>query len=146
MIPDGLLLLAALGSAVIAVAVFRGRTQTRKRLLLLERAFAGRPSLTPDEFHQLYFAGSNVPREITTAIPSILGDVLLFDPARLQPDDDFLNNLRFIWSGVDEWADVDIVVQIEEHFGIQISDSEAASCTRVSDLINLVTVKVTSKA
>jgi acyl carrier protein len=66
----------------------------------------------------------------------------MLDAARLLPSDDFTGNLRFVWRGIDDWADVEIVEQLEKRFEISVSDSEAANCKTVSDLIYLVAGKL----
>ena len=61
--------------------------------------------------------------------------------SRLRAEDDFSKNLSFFWD-FDSLADVEIVLAIQEHFRIEIPDSEAEQTHTVSELVQLVSGKV----
>jgi acyl carrier protein len=141
-IPERWLLVAVVIIGMMVVAWFRARTKQNKRVRQIEQCFAGRAKLSPAEFYAEYFVRTNTSFEIVSGVLGVLGDSLLLDTARLQPRDDFTGNLRFLWDAADEWADVEIVEALEKKFGIKISDSEAATCRTVSDIISLVSSKL----
>ena len=44
-------------------------------------------------------------------------------------------------SGLDSFARINLVLEIEEHFGFELTDSESASIATVADMISMVTAK-----
>ena len=44
-------------------------------------------------------------------------------------------------SGLDSMARINLVMEIEDHFGFELSDSEAASITTVADMVTQIKVK-----
>lgn len=59
----------------------------------------------------------------------------------LHAEDDFAANLGFFWD-FDSMASVEIIVAIERHFQITISDMEAEQMRTISALVQLVSAKV----
>ena len=47
-------------------------------------------------------------------------------------------------SGLDSLARINLVMEIEEHFGFELSDSEAASITTVDDMVAQIKAKTSS--
>ncbi len=45
-------------------------------------------------------------------------------------------------SGLDSFARINLVMEIEEHFGFEFSDSESASITTISDLVTQIQGKL----
>ena len=44
-------------------------------------------------------------------------------------------------SGLDSFARINLVMEIEEHFGFELTDSESASIATVGDLVNQIQLK-----
>lgn len=107
----------------------------------IKEAFAGRLPLTAEEFYERYFSNRGIPPEIAVGIRKVLEEQLGADMSCLQAEDDFSKNLSFFWD-FDSMADVEIVVALEKHFGIKISDAEAEKAHTVSQLVHLVAEKV----
>ena len=55
---------------------------------------------------------------------------------RLEP------SLNLESSGLDSLARINLVLEIEEHFGFELTDSESASITTVADMINQIKEKL----
>jgi len=51
-------------------------------------------------------------------------------------------DLNFEESGLDSFARIELILVVEEEFGIELSDSESANVTTVSDIVELITSKV----
>ena len=52
-------------------------------------------------------------------------------------------SLNLADSGLDSFARINLVMEIEEHYGFELSDSESAGITTVGDLINQIKAKST---
>ena len=44
-------------------------------------------------------------------------------------------------SGLDSFARINLVMEIEEHFGFELSDRESADITDVADMVRLIKAK-----
>ena len=65
--------------------------------------------------------------------------------SQLSAKDDFSKNLSFSWE-YDSFADVEILLRIEDEFGVKISDGEAQNRTNtVEKIVDLVWKKVQEK-
>jgi acyl carrier protein len=137
---DDSFLLAGIAVLVVA-AIWSGRNEPRKKTQKIEEAFAGRESLTPEEFYERYFLDLGVAPEIVIGIRGILEDQFGADMSCLRSEDDFSQNLSFFWD-FDSMADVEIVMALEAHFQIKITDAEAEKAHTVSELVQLVSGKV----
>ena len=51
-------------------------------------------------------------------------------------------SLNLETSGLDSMARVNLVLEIEEHFGFELTDSESASITTVADLLDQIKAKI----
>lgn len=129
------------GIAVVAFVVWSARRESRAREKKIQEAFAGRESLAPDAFYDRYFLGLGVAPEVVSGVRKILEEQLAADMSRLHAEDDFSKNLSFFWD-FDSLANVEIVLAIEEHFQVNIADSEAEQTHTVSELVQLVSSKV----
>ena len=49
-------------------------------------------------------------------------------------------------SGLDSFARIELVLAIEEHFGFELSDSEAADLATVDDLVKIIQQKQNAQA
>jgi acyl carrier protein len=128
-----LILLALLALIGIPLSLWEGRKKKRK----LEEAFAEREPLAEHAFYEKYFRARGVPADIVLKVQRILGDELNADLSRLSAGDDFSRNLSFFWE-YDSMADVEIVMRLEEEFGIKIADAEAERARTVEDIVDLV--------
>lgn len=129
------------GIAVVTFVIWSVRRESRAKEKKVQEAFAGRESLTPAAFYDRYFLGQGVAPEVVSGIRKILEEQLAADMSRLRAEDDFSKNLSFFWD-FDSMADVEIVLAIEEHFQIKITDPEAERTHTVSELVQLVSSKV----
>ncbi len=132
--------------AIIGVLIYlfvrfdRWRTKTK-----IEKIFAGRDKLDDKAFHEQYFANLGVSPEVSAGVRGTILEVLDVDLSRLSDTDDFSKNLRFFFD-LDSLADVEIVTELEERFGIEISDQEAQATDTIRDIVLLVDKKVKGKA
>lgn len=134
-------LLVLAGAVVMAVGVWSTWREPRAKERKLSEAFAGREPLTSDEFYERYFLQLGVKREVVVGIRKILEERLGADMSCLLAEDDFSKNLSFFWD-FDSMADVEIIIAIEEHFQVKITDAEAEKTHTVSELVELVSGKV----
>ncbi len=103
----------------------------------LEDVFRGRSSLTSDEYYETYFMNLGVPKEIPIRIRRIFEEHFDTDFSRLTPDDDFSKDLSFFWD-YDSMVDVELVLAIEEEFGIKISNKEAEGMKSIRKTVETV--------
>lgn len=129
------------GIVVVAYVVWSVRREARAKEKKVKEAFTGRESLTPQAFYDRYFLGLGVAPEVVFGIRKILEKQLGADMSRLRAEDDFAKNLSFFWD-FDSMANLEIVLAIEEHFQIKITDPEAERTHTVSELVQLVSGKV----
>ena len=108
---------------------------TKKRAV--EALFRGRPSYSYDQFYEKYFMEKGVPQIAVQGVREVLEEVLDVDLSRLTNKDDFSNNLKFFWD-FDSMADVEIVIELEKKFGIEIEDREAAETSTIEEIVMLV--------
>jgi len=140
--------------SVIAIILFGApfyfssrERRTRKRKL--RQLYAAREPLEDDEFYEKFYGSSNAPRGVVATIRRVLAEEFyLVDMSRLVPQDDFTGNLSIIWgqwSGLDGLESVEVVQRLEEEFGINISNAEAAQMKTWNDIIMTVWWKVQNK-
>lgn len=132
-------MLAALAFGLL-LAVLASSQSSRSRRML-EQAFAGRRSLTDDEFFQEHFSSMGVAREVPITVRRVLSQELGADLGRVMPDDDFTKNLKFLL-GRDSMASVAIVWSLEKEFGVTITDKEASAMHTVKDIVLGVSSKL----
>lgn len=110
----------------------------------IEKMFAGRKSLTREEFYVKYFKDDNIPKETVFEVIQILEDHLETDMSRLQKEDSFATNLSYFWV-IDDMASIEIVMDLEHSFSIKIEDEEARQTFSINDIVQLVHRKVEKK-
>jgi acyl carrier protein len=137
----GDVLLHAIIAVLIVAAVWSVWNESRAKKRKIKEAFAGRKSLTPEEFYERHFLDLGVAPEIVVGIRRILEEQLDADMSCLRSEDDFSQNLGFFWY-FDSMADVELIMAIEAHFQIKITDAEAEKTHTVSELVQLVSEKV----
>jgi acyl carrier protein len=107
----------------------------------IQAAFAGRERLDERAFYERYFMNRGVPANIVGRFRRVLQDALNADMSRLRGDDDFEQNLSFFWE-FDSMADVELIIKLEEEFGIKIRDTEAQQASSVEEMVELVWSKL----
>lgn len=125
----------------IPIWIWEARAKRKK----IEEAFADRQPLDERAFYERYFESRGVPFFVVSKVRKILEDELEADLSRLSAKDDFKKNLSFFWQ-YDSMADVEVVVRLEEEFGIKITDAEAERTNTVEDLVNLIFIKLLQRA
>lgn len=130
-----LLCLAALVLAIVRLDSWRKRR-------MIERAFLGRASLSPEKFYETYFLKKSISLQVVVGVREVLETQLSADLSRLVDADDFSKNLSFFWS-FDSMADVEIICALEARFENEISDEEALNARTVDDIVGLVQKKTT---
>jgi acyl carrier protein len=135
------------GIAAIAFLAWQVRWSMRRRAAakaqMIQETFSNRESLTPDAFYDRYFRQKGIEQSIVDGIRVILQEQLGADMSRLCAEDDFSKNLSFFWE-FDSMADVELVLALEKHFQIKIPDNEAQQAHTVSELVHLVSNKVSA--
>jgi acyl carrier protein len=72
---------------------------------------------------------------IIKEVATILADKTRIKRENLKPD------LHLEESGLDSFARIELVLAMEEHFGLELSDSEAADLSTVDDLVRIIMSK-----
>ena len=119
---------------------FYKRSKARKT----ERAFAGREDLDEGQFYEKYFESRGIPFHIVSGVRRALEESLDADLSRLAPEDRFAGELEFFFYS-DSLAEVDIVIELEKEFGIEIPDDEVKKIRTVNDIVETVWAKVRQK-
>jgi acyl carrier protein len=141
---NGLYYLAIILLLLFVFAIPLSMWENRARKKKLETAFAGRASLDEQTFYERYFRSRGVPADVVVKVRRILEDELDADLSRLAAEDDFSRNLSFFWE-YDSLADVEIIMRLEEEFGIKIANDEAGQTKTIEDIVNLVWKKLRSR-
>jgi len=128
-------------AAIMGLGAIHG---IRRERALLERTFAGRASLSADQFHQQNFEHLGIPRYVSVGVREVLAREIGADLNRVAPSDSFTGNLAFLLEG-DGLVDVSIIEGLEKYFSLSISDSEAESMHTVEDIVRLVAEKVKNR-
>lgn len=115
--------------------------QSKKRAKKIEAAFDGREPLDDRTFYQRYFMKRGIPEDVVGRFRRVLEDELNADMSRLRAEDDFERNLSFFWE-FDSMADVELIIRLEEEFGIKIKDAEAQQASSVAQMVELVWSKL----
>jgi len=115
------------------MSIFQSRAVTKK----LEAAFAGREPLDEQTFYETYFRSRGVSVDVVTTVRRILEEEFDLDLSRLSAEDDFARNLSFVvdYGSLDH---VEVVIRLEEEFGIKITDAEAEHTTTVAGIVTMV--------
>ena len=74
-------------------------------------------------------------QKIIQELATILVEKTKIKRENLQPD------LHLEESGLDSFARIDVVLAIEERFGFEMSDSEAANLATIDDLVKIIMLK-----
>ncbi len=106
----------------------------------LDEFFKGRESLDDDEFYIKYFQDQGIQKEIPIKVRKIFEEQFEADFSRISDKDDFSEDMKFIW-GYDSMVDVEIVMALEDEFGIKISDNEAENLKSIHDIVMCICSK-----
>ncbi len=68
-----------------------------------------------------------------TKVVTLLGNELGVDPATITPDSDIIRDL-----GADSLDVVQMLMALEDEFGITVSEDEASNLKTVRDIVNLI--------
>jgi len=124
-------------AALIAAGVlFEHRVRSR-----LARHMSSRVPLSDEAFGSTYFHARWT--KAASRIRCIVCEQLDIDMSRVLPSDRLVDDLRM--DVLDSLASITIVMQIEEEFGIKITDDEAKSIITIEQLVNCVGCKLDSK-
>jgi acyl carrier protein len=115
------------------MSIFQSRVVKKK----LEAAFAGREPLDEQTFYERYFRSRDIPADVVIKVRHILEEEFDVDLSRVSAEDDFATNLTFIaeYGSLDA---VEVVMRLEEEFGIEISDVEVEQATSIEGIVDLV--------
>lgn len=141
-------ILIGLGSLVafIILVFLMGRWGDWRLRRKVDSVFASREPLSEAGFYEKYFQDRGVPFDVVIKMREILESELNADLSRLSADDDFTKELSFFWEE-DSMADVELLVRIEEEFGIKIQDEEAGLMfTSMNTMIETVMRKLTQSS
>ncbi len=131
--------------ALSAFAVWSVRSESAAMEKKVQETFADRESLSPEAFYDRYFLDLGIAPEVVIDTRKILEEQLGTDMSHLRAEDDFSKNLSFFWD-FDSLADVELILAIEKHFQIKISNHEAEKTHTVTELVQLVSSKVGSSS
>ncbi len=67
-------------------------------------------------------------REVIDVLKGMVGEVLAIDPGGIRPDKPLIEY------GMDSVRTVDLVVRVEEQYGVQVSDSDVAKIRTLRDV------------
>lgn len=73
--------------------------------------------------------------DITNDIRQLIADKAKMSIDEVQAD------LNLEASGLDSFARIELILVIEEKYGIELSDSESANVATVNDIVNLIETK-----
>ena len=120
------------------ISMFREKRIVNRKL---EEVFSGRERRDPESFYENYFRNQGIPRDLVIRVREVLEDELGYDLSRLSAEDDLTGNLSVFYEH-DSLVDVELVMRLEEEFGISIEDKEAEKAKTIRNIIELVSRKV----
>jgi acyl carrier protein/uncharacterized protein YneF (UPF0154 family) len=136
------LLIVAITVSLLLGAWFGGSVWIAKRKL--NKMLSGRSRISDDEFFERFFAGSGIPQPVVFNIREIFQKWIPFDLSRLEADDDLSGDFKELWD-LDSMADIQIVVELEKVFDIEITDEEAIAMKSFRSVVSGVWSKIQSK-
>ena len=118
--------------------------QARRDRALFRRLEHDRSKLTDRDFHDQFFEDTAIPLHVVSKVREVFSEELGMDLRGLEPDDDLSTEYSALW-GLDSLADVNIVVALEDHYDISISNGEAEKLRSVRDVCQIVAAKLENK-
>jgi acyl carrier protein len=101
---------------------------------LAEKRLATRPQLTPGRFGQTYFGEQEARARLAGEVREILSHHVPYSLDGLQPADQFIAHLRM--DELDSMATVEVVLELEKRYAIEIPDSDAEALHTVGELVD----------
>lgn len=106
--------------------------------------FEGRVALSDEEFYVRHFSHTDIAKDVAVGVRRAFVAHVPFDMGRLEPGDNFGRELQFVWSH-DSLADVELICDVEQTFGVMITEAEARETLTMGALIALVDRKVKAR-
>jgi acyl carrier protein len=122
---------------LVAAAVLLSDWTTKRRAC---RHLAGRCSRSSDEFGREFFREHAA---VASRIRDILGKHLPIDLAGLCPEDRPVQDL--LMDQLDSMSTVEFMIDVEEEFGIEVSDADASKLKTVREIVEYVVRQVDRK-
>ena len=129
---------------VVCIGVSLMFNPDKKTKLKLAELLSDRPERSEQDYYDEFYADSDVSVEVVSMIRNIFSEQFGIDLGALDPDDDLSDDYSLIWD-LDSLADVEIILAIEEEFGIEISDGEACGMSSLRSISEIVGSKVDQK-
>ena len=121
----------------VGIGVWFTHRQDRKKKGKLENLFHGRPRRNDRSYAKEFFAETGIPLEVIKSVRKVFTEFLGPEVRDLEPDDDLSGDYALIWD-LDSMADVEILVALEEEFGIEFTDEEAVQLTTLREIAEAV--------
>ena len=110
----------------------------------LDKVFEGREPLSDEEFYVRHFSHTDIAKQVVLGVRRAFVTHVPLDMRRLEPSDNFGRELQFVW-GHDSLADVELICDVENTFGVSITEAEGRETVTMGALIALVDRKVKAK-
>ncbi|MDP3417883.1 acyl carrier protein [Falsiroseomonas sp.] len=81
-------------------------------------------------------ATPSVPDDTLARVTQLVVDHLGVEPAQVKPEASLLDEL-----GADSLDQIELVMALEEEFGLEISDDEAEACATIQNVVDLIAGK-----
>jgi acyl carrier protein len=127
--------------AVIGVLWFVLRIHDANERQRALRHVQDRPSFSPKEFAHHYFSVEQ--QEIAEQITIIFAKHISIDTSHVHPDDKLVEELRM--DALDSMSTVEFVIDLERHFKITISNSDAMQMHTLRDITQFVSHELQKK-
>lgn len=126
------------GVAIGAWKVFAQPNRIRNERQRALTHMQGRPSLKPAEFGHRYFPPAQA--DIAAQVRAIFAKYISVDVSQAHPDDKFNEELRM--DSLDSMSTIEFAIELEKHFEILISDSEAEQMQTLRDITEFISRKL----
>lgn len=124
---------------LLLLAVFLVPMQRVSSRQKIRKQFSSRPPLTPKEFAIEFFPPEQ--KEIAEKVMGVFQRQFPLDLSGIRPDDAFGKELKLLFD-LYSTADIEILMRLEETFGIIIEDPEAEKIMTLREMVDLVSKKL----